>query len=34
MILEKIRNKNNQSWSLYDGKIPVTSFNAGLKRES
>ena len=33
MILEKIRKKNHQIWSLCEGKIPVTNFNSELKRE-
>jgi len=33
MILEKIRKKSHQIWSLYEGEIPVTNFNSELKRE-
>jgi hypothetical protein len=33
MILENIRKKNNQVSSFYEGEIPITNFNYGLKRE-
>ena len=33
MILEKLGNKNHQSWSSYAGEIPVKNFNSELKRE-
>ena len=33
LILEKFRNKNHQIWSYYEGEIPTTKFNSGLKRK-
>ena len=33
MILEKIGKKNHRIWSSYEGEIPHTSFNPGLKEE-
>ena len=33
MILEKIRKKNSQIWSSYEGEIPITKFHSGLKRK-